>query len=107
VFFACCIAASPSFFATARISLATASVDDPLGSAFSMRPIKNAGRAMRALYEARLEHLGAGDLVKVECPCGHSELLTATTLATAGVKPYEMILDLQPKLRCRECDARG
>jgi hypothetical protein len=28
-------------------------------------------------------------------------------LATAGVKPYEVILDLRYKLRCRECDARG
>ena len=40
---------------------------------------------MRALYEARLEHLGPGDLVKIQCICGHSELLTAAMLATAGV----------------------
>ena len=51
--------------------------------------------------------LGPGDLVKIECICGHTEHLTATMLATAGVKPYETILDLQPKLRCRECDVRG
>ena len=44
---------------------------------------------MRALYEARLEHLGPGDLVKIECSCGHSELLTAAMLAIAGVKPDE------------------
>ena len=62
---------------------------------------------MRALYEARLEDLRPGDLVQLECLCGHTELLTATMLATAGVKPYETILDLQPKLRCRECDVRG
>ena len=62
---------------------------------------------MRALFEARLEDLGPGDLVKIECVCGHSELLTGQMLATAGVKPYESILDLQYKLRCRECDAKG
>jgi hypothetical protein len=28
-------------------------------------------------------------------------------LASAGVKPYQHILDLQLKLRCRECDVRG
>ena len=28
-------------------------------------------------------------------------------LATAGVKSNETILDLQYKLRCRECDAKG
>lgn len=62
---------------------------------------------MRALFEARLEHLGPGDLVIVECACGHSELLTAGMLTTAGVKPYQTILDLQYRLRCRECDERG
>ena len=59
------------------------------------------------LYEARQEHLGPGDLVKIECICGHTELLRASMLATAGVKPYETILDLQNRLRCRECDVRG
>jgi hypothetical protein len=62
---------------------------------------------MRALFEARLEDLRPGDLVKIECTCGHTEHLTATMLETAGVKPYETILDLQFKLRCRECDLRG
>jgi len=33
---------------------------------------------MRALYEARLEDLRPGDLVKMDCVCGHSELLTAS-----------------------------
>jgi hypothetical protein len=62
---------------------------------------------MRALFEARLSDLGPGDLVKVECICGHRELLTAAMLATAGVKPFQNILDLEYKLRCRECDRRG
>ena len=62
---------------------------------------------MVPLYTARIEDLGPGDLVKVECVCGHSELLTAQMLGTAGVKPFQNILDLQFKLRCRECDKRG
>jgi len=62
---------------------------------------------MKALFEARLEDLGPGDLVKVECVCGHSELLTAAILTTASMKPHELLLDLERRLRCRECDARG
>jgi len=62
---------------------------------------------MKALFEARLEDLGPSDLVKVECGCGHSDLLTGQMLATAGMKPYERVLDLQRRLRCRECDVRG
>jgi hypothetical protein len=28
-------------------------------------------------------------------------------LSTAGVQPYETILDLQYKMRCWDCDERG
>lgn len=59
---------------------------------------------MKPLYAARI---GPGDLVTVECVCGHTELLSAQMLATAGVKPYQHIIDLQLKLRCRECDEKG
>jgi hypothetical protein len=45
--------------------------------------------------------------VHVECACGHSELLTAAMLATAGVEPYRKVLDLGARMRCRECDERG
>ena len=62
---------------------------------------------MVPLYAARIEHLGPGDLVKAECRCGHTEWLTAQMLETAGVKPYTPVLDLEHKLRCRECDAKG
>jgi len=62
---------------------------------------------MKALFEARLEALGPGDCLHIECVCGHTELLTAQMLATAGVKPYEVLIGLQQKLRCRECDERG
>jgi hypothetical protein len=46
---------------------------------------------MRPLYDARISDLGPGDLVKVECACGHSELLTAGMLATAGVGPERKV----------------
>jgi len=35
--------------------------------------------------EARIKDLGPGDLV--QRACGHSELITAAMLATAGVRP--------------------
>jgi hypothetical protein len=62
---------------------------------------------MKPLYAARLEDLGRGDLVHVECVCGHSELLTASMLTTAGMRPHESIVDLQRRMRCRKCDERG
>ena len=62
---------------------------------------------MRALFEAGLEHLGAKDVVVVECVCGHVDHLTAANFAAAGIEPYQVILDLQHRMRCRECDARG
>jgi hypothetical protein len=40
---------------------------------------------MRPLYDARVSDLGPGDLVMIECCCGHSETLTASVLTTAGV----------------------
>jgi predicted nucleic-acid-binding Zn-ribbon protein len=65
---------------------------------------------MKPLYAARIEDLGPGDFVKVECTaCRHTELLSADMLRLSGcpLPPYTGILDLEPKLRCRECDARG
>jgi len=62
---------------------------------------------MRPLYDARVSDLGPGDLVKVECACGHAELLTAAMLATAGVGPERKVLDLGARMRCRECDSAG
>ena len=48
------------------------------------------------LYAARIEDLGPGDFVRVECiACG------------LRLPPYTPVLDLEPRLRCRECDARG
>jgi hypothetical protein len=62
---------------------------------------------MVPLYATRVSDLGAGDFVRIECPCGHSELLTAAMLTTAGVAPDRKVLDLGGRMRCRECDERG
>jgi hypothetical protein len=40
---------------------------------------------MKANWEAHVGDLGPGDLVKVECLCGHVELLTGAMLISAGV----------------------
>jgi hypothetical protein len=65
---------------------------------------------MVPLYAARIADLGSGDFVKVECTaCRHEELLPADRLRIKGLPlpPYTPVLDLEPRLRCRECDARG
>jgi len=65
---------------------------------------------MKALFEARIEDLGPGDFVKVECAaCGHAELLASDQLRIRGqaLPPYTPVLDLEARLRCRECDAKG
>jgi hypothetical protein len=62
---------------------------------------------MKALQEPRIEDLGPGDHVKVECACGHTELLTAEMLMTKGLASYRHVLDLKRHLRCRACDERG
>ena len=65
---------------------------------------------MKPLYAARIDDLGPSDFVKVECTaCGHTEPMSSDMLRLGGcpLSPYTGILDLEPKLRCRECDARG
>jgi hypothetical protein len=42
----------------------------------------------------RLEDLGPGDLVQLECGCGRTVVLTPAMLRTAGVEPAE-------RRRCR------
>jgi hypothetical protein len=63
---------------------------------------------LKALFEARVEDLGPGDFVIVECRCGHSLPIAASTLLHGlRLQPYERIMDLERRLRCRECDQRG
>ena len=64
---------------------------------------------MVALYAARIEDLGPGDFVKFECAaCGHNALIPPSSLLNGlRLPPDTRVLDLEPRLRCRECDARG
>jgi len=39
---------------------------------------------MRPFYDARVSDLGAGDLVRVECVCGHVQLLTGAMHGRLG-----------------------
>ena len=64
---------------------------------------------MVPLYAARIEDLGPGDFVKVECAaCGHDTLIPPNALLQGlRLQPTTRVLDLEPRFRCRECDARG
>lgn len=63
---------------------------------------------MVPLYSARIEDLRSGDLVIVECgACGHDGLIHPSALPSLGLGPDERVVDLAPRLRCRECDLKG
>jgi hypothetical protein len=63
---------------------------------------------MVPLYAARIEDLGSGDFVKVDCAaCSHTALLTPAFLARLGLGPRQKVLDLKDRVRCRGCGVRG
>jgi len=63
---------------------------------------------MVPLYAARIEDLGPGDFVKVDCAeCGHTALLTPASLSLLGFSPRRKVLDLKDRMRCRGCGTRG
>jgi hypothetical protein len=64
---------------------------------------------MKPHYAARIEDLGPGDFVKVECiACGHELLIPPVGLLHGcRLPPITRVMDLEPRLRRRECDARG
>ena len=63
---------------------------------------------MVPLYAARIEDLGPGDLVKVDCAgCSHTALLTPAFLARLGLDRRVRVLDLKNRVRCRGCGVRG
>src|SRR5207247_1502752 len=74
-----------------------------------LEQISNTVQPMVPLYAARIEDLGPGDLVKIECiACGHTELIPPSSLLQGlRLTPYTPVLDLEPRLRCRECHVRG
>jgi hypothetical protein len=60
------------------------------------------------LYTARIEDLGLGDFVKVDCAaCHHVALLTPDALMKVGLSPAAKVLDLKGRLRCRGCGRKG
>jgi hypothetical protein len=59
-------------------------------------------------YLARIEDLGRGDLVQVDCAaCHHVALLTPEFLLRLGLSGQAKVLDLKSRVRCRGCGARG
>jgi hypothetical protein len=63
---------------------------------------------MVPLYAARIEDLGPGDFVKVDCAaCEHTALLAPAFLSRLGLSPRNKVLDLKDRVRCRACGARG
>ena len=63
---------------------------------------------MVPLYAARVSDLKSGDLVLIECgACGYNGLIHPSALPSLGLGPDERVVDLAPRLRCRECDAKG
>ena len=61
------------------------------------------------LYKARVSDLGPDDFVKITCfACGHEALIPPDTfLARPDVSPDTRVVDLERRVRCRECNARG
>ena len=51
---------------------------------------------MRPLYDAGIEDLGDGDFLRVECACGHDELIPRVGLEIGWrLPPYTRVLDLE------------
>ena len=63
---------------------------------------------MLPLYAARIEDLGLGDFVKVDCAaCSHTALLTPAFLARLASGRDRKCLTLKDRVRCRGCGVRG
>ena len=63
---------------------------------------------MVPLYAARIEDLGPGDFVKIDCAaCSQTALLTPLFLARLGLGARLKVLDLKDRVRCRSCGVRG
>jgi hypothetical protein len=56
---------------------------------------------MLPLYAARIDDLGPGDLVKVDCAaCHHVAVLPPDALLRNGLSPAAKVLDVKGRLRC-------
>jgi hypothetical protein len=61
---------------------------------------RTSGAKMVPLYAARIENLGSGDFVKIDCAaCSHTALLTPASLARLGLEPRQRVLDLKDRVR--------
>jgi hypothetical protein len=57
---------------------------------------------------ARIEDLGRGDILRVDCAaCHHVALLTPDFPLRLGLSAQAKVLDLKSRVRCRGCGARG
>jgi hypothetical protein len=64
---------------------------------------------MVPLYAARVQDLGPDDVAVFKCgACGHTaELPPNALLRGLGLQPTDKVLDLERRLRCRLCYAKG
>ena len=70
---------------------------------------KNGAGGMVPLYAARVQDLGPDDVAVFKCgACGHTaELPPSALIRGLGLQPIDKVLDLERRLRCRLCYARG
>jgi hypothetical protein len=64
---------------------------------------------MVPLYAALVQDLGPGDVAVFKCgACGHTAKIPPSGLRRGlGLQPTEKVLDLERRLWCRLCLARG
>jgi hypothetical protein len=84
-------------------------VDEGIGPSFDGGTFREKrGPGVLPLYAARIEDLGQGDFVKVDCAaCHHVALLAPEALLRVGLSPAAKVLDLKGRLRCRACRSKG
>jgi len=59
-----------------------------------------------AFVRRAIEDFGDGDYLRVECVCGHSEMIPRVGVVGWRLPPYTRVLDLERPFRCRECDRK-
>ena len=64
---------------------------------------------MVPLYAARVRDLGPDDVAVFKCgACGHTaELPLSVLIRGLGLQPTDKVLDLERRLQCQLCLARG
>jgi hypothetical protein len=109
---ACPIIASSSTRHAARLARRDgARLDDSTGPmAFSeSEQSKNEAGGMVPLYAARVQDLGTDDFVVIKCgACGHTaEIPPSGLMRGLRLKQTDKVLDLERRMVCRLCLARG